>query len=186
VAPAGTKVVGHVLAASKASSESHLKSATLSIRFDSIEVAGQQVPLHVTVRAMATPIVSWDARKPASSDLDPQATVTQIGGDKLVPSQVQVRNAQGDVVATNGRGGVHARLIANGRCDSSDIDVSVGMYSASACGLYGFTNITASEFGSSATPSTLTLISSRTSPQIWKNSTALLEVIPEAPSVASR
>jgi hypothetical protein len=190
VVPSGTKVTGHVVAADKFSFDAtlyaHQKAATLSVRFDSMEVAGRQVPLNVTVRAMASPVVSWDARKAGPSDMDSQATVMQVGGDKLVPSQAEVRNMDGDIVAYNKRNGVYAHLIASGRCDGSDVEVSVGIYSASACGLYGFANVTASEFGSSNTPSVLTLASSRTSPQIWKHSTALLEVIPSLQSVASR
>jgi len=190
VAPSGTTVTGHVVAADKFAFDTtpyaHQKSSTLSIRFDSVDIAGQQIPLNVTVRAMASPIASSDAREAAGSDIDPVATVTQIGGDKLIPSQTEVRNMDGDIVAYNKHGGVYAHLISNGRCDGSDVEVSVGIYSASACGLYGFTNISASEFGSSSTPSTLTLVSSRTSPQIWKHSTALLEVVPTEQSVASR
>ncbi len=96
-------------------------------------------PLKVMVRAMADPLTSWGAREPKSSDLDSLGTVTQIGGDQLVPSQVEVVNMDGDVVAYNRRNGVYAHLIAHRDCDGSDNEVSVGIYSPSACGLYGFT-----------------------------------------------
>lgn len=188
--PKGAKVTGHVVATNgfvyDKTPYAKQKASALSIHFDSVEVAGAQVPLDVTVRAMASPIASWDSRKPGPSDIDPLATVTQIGGDQLIWSQSEVRNMDGDVVAYNKHGGVYAHLIANGRCDGSDVEVSVGIYSASACGLYGYGDVSATDLGSAAAPSTVTLVSSRTPPKIWKNSTALLEVIAPAQTVASR
>lgn len=188
--PSGAKIVGHVVAAKgfvyDKTPYAHQKQAELSIKFDTIESCGKTFPLNVTVRAMADSLTSWGAREPGPSDMDPLATVTQIGGDQLIPSQSEVRNMDGDVVAYNKRGGVYAHLIANGHCDGSDVEVSVGIYSPSACGLYGFTNVSATEFGSPANPSTVRLVSSRTSPKIWKHSTALLEILPAQQTVASR
>jgi hypothetical protein len=181
IIPAGTKIVGHVLAANAFVYDhtpyAHQKSSELSIHFDSLSFDRTSMPLDITVRAMADPLASWHAREPGPSDMDPTETVTQIGGDQLSRWQAEVHNMNGDVVAYNKKGGVYAHLIANGRCDSSDVEVSVDIYSASACGLYGFTNISASEFGTSTNPSILTLVSTHTSPEIWKHSTALLEVL---------
>ena len=112
--------------------------------------------------------------------------MTQIGGDQFNPAETPVVNMQGDVVAYNRHGGVYAHLISNDHCDASSVEVSVGIYSASACGLYGFVEVSAEEVGSTARPSTLTLVSTRTSPKIWKNSTALLEVLSDRQAVASR
>jgi hypothetical protein len=98
-----------------------------------------------------------------------------------------VTNEDGDVVAYSRHGGVYAHLIASAGCDGSDVEVSVGIYSASACGLYGFDRTSAEETGSLAQPSTLTLVSTHGSPKIWKDSTALLEVLPASPrTLASR
>lgn len=188
--PSGAKILGHVTAANgfvyDKTPYARQKLSALSIHFDSVEIDGETVPLNVTVRAMADPLTSWGAREPGPSDMDPTETVTQIGGDQMSPQQSEVVNRDGDVVAYNKRGGVYAHLISNGRCDGSNVEVSVGIYSASACGLYGFTDVTASEFGSASAPSALTLVSSRTSPKIWKHSTALLEVLPQQQAVASR
>jgi hypothetical protein len=184
VIPAGTLVVGHVVAANAFAHDktpyATQKESVLAIHFDSLRVAGREVALKVTVRAMADPLTSWGAREPKSSDLDPQGTVTQIGGDQLIPSQDEVVNLEGDVVAYNRRNGVYAHLIARGGCDGSTNEVSIGIYSASACGLYGFTNVSAREIGSVASPSVLSLASTRTSPKVWRSSTALLEVLPDS------
>jgi hypothetical protein len=182
--PAGTAVVGHVAAASAfvydKTPYAKQKESVLEIQFDSLHIAGHDVPLKVTVRAMADPLTTWGAREPKSSDLDPLATVTQIGGDELVPSQAEVVDRNGDVVAYNRRNGVYAHLIARAGCDASTNEVSVDIFSASACGLYGFASVAARETGSTTSPSRLSLISTHTSPKIWKHSAALLELLPDA------
>ena len=183
VIPAGTEVVGHVTVANAfiydKTPYARQKESVLAIHFDTVRIVGHDVPLNVTVRAMADPLTSSDARKPKSSDLDSLGTMTQIGGDQLVPSQDELVDQSGDVVAYNRRNGVYAHLIARAGCDGSSTEVSVGIYSASACGLYGFTGVSAREIGSSSTPSTLSLVSTHTSPKVWRNSTALLEVLPQ-------
>lgn len=182
VIPAGTEVIGHVAVASgfvyDKTPYAKQKEAVLEIQFDSLHVAGHDVPLQVMVRAMAAPLASWGARQPKSSDLDPTSAVSQIGGDQLIPSQSEVVDRNGDVVAYNRRNGVFAHLIANGSCDGSTNEVSVDIYSASACGLYGFADVAARETGSALVPSRLSLVSTHTSPKIWRSSTALLEMLP--------
>jgi hypothetical protein len=190
VIPSGTRITGHVIAANgfidNTTPYAHQKQSALSIQFDNAQVGETTLPLHVTVRAMADPITSGEARTPLATDVDPQGTLTQIGGDQLTPSQAEVVSSDGDVVAYNKRGGVYAHLIASGACDGTSVEVSVGIYSASACGLYGFARVSAQEMGSEAKPSTLTLVSTHASPRIWKNTTALLEVLPGQQAVASR
>jgi hypothetical protein len=192
VIPSGSKILGHVVSANRfvydETPYAHQKQSTLSLKFDSVQIAGASVPLNVTVRAIADPVTSEEARTPTMPhDADPQGTMTQIGGDQLTPSQAKVYSDDGDVVAYNKRGGVYAHLIANNGCDASSVEVSVGIYSASACGVYGFASVSAQERGSEANPSNLTLVSTHLSPKIWKNSTALLEVLPEnRQTVASR
>ena len=183
IVPAGSRVTGHVVAASSfmfnPTPYAQQLPSRLSIHFDSVDVAGAEVPLQVTVRAMADTLASEQARTPAASDMDSLGTLTQIGGDQLVPSQSEVRDMRGDVVAYQRSGMVYAHLISKGHCDSSDVELPVGLFAASACGLYGFPDVVALEYGSSAAPSTLTLISARTSACIWERSTALLELLPE-------
>jgi hypothetical protein len=180
--PSGSRVVGHVVSANGFAYDktpyARQRPSALSIRFDSVQVKGETIPLNVTVRAIASPIATWDAQSPKATDMDSLGTRTQVGGDLLVPSQAEVRNMDDDVVAYNKKGGVYAHLIARDGCDGSDVEVSVAIFSASACGAYGFGNVSLTERGSSATPSTLTLVSAHGSPELWKHTTALLEVLP--------
>ena len=186
----GARVSGHVLAATPflydETPYARQKASVLTLHFDSVEVQHQSVPLNVTIRAMADPITSLAAQTPINHDIDPSGATVQIGGDQRYPWSAPVTNEDGDVVAYSRHGGVYAHLIASAGCDGSNVEVSVGIYSASACGLYGFDRTSAEEVGSLAHPSTLTLVSTHGSPKIWKNSTALLEVLPAQLKVASR
>ncbi|GGH11437.1 hypothetical protein [Silvibacterium dinghuense] len=190
VLPKGARITGHVDTATPFVFDNtpyaRQKTSVLSIRFDSVEVNHQAVPLNITVRAIADPVTSIEAQTPINHDIDPSGTTTQIGGDQRYPWNAPVTNEDGDIVAYSRHGGVYAHLIASGRCDASTTEVSVGIYSASACGLYGFPQTTAEEMGSPSHPSVLTLASTHDSPRIWKGSTALLEVIAPQSSVASR
>jgi len=184
VLPAGTKIVGHVVSATPFSFDStpyaHQRPSELVIEFQTAQLNSIELPLHVTLRAMAGPIAANSASEPQSSDMDSLGTLSQIGGDLLVPSQKEVVNQQGDTVAYNRRDGVYAHLIANGSCDASDNEVSVALFSPTACGLYGFGSVSVEANGSEAKPSQVALVSTHGSPQIWKHTVALLEVLPES------
>ena len=188
--PSGSKVVGHVAEASAFAYDktpyAKQKDSSLTVHFDAVEANGAKIPLHVTVRALADVFATTAAEEPKASDMDSLGTLTLIGGEYLIPSQSEVRDMDGDVVAYNRHGGVYAHLLPSGRCDGNSTEVSMGIFAATACGLYGYTNVTAAEFGSQGNPSTLTLTSSRTSPAIWKNSTALLEVLPQEQATVRR
>ena len=188
--PSGSKVIGHVAEASAFAYDktpyAKQKGSTLTIHFDAVEAGGVKVSLNVTVRALADVFATTAAEEPQASDMDPLGTLTLVGGEYLIPSQREVRNMDGDVVAYSRHGGVYAHLISNGHCDGNSTEVSMGIFAATACGLYGYANVSATEFGSQGNPSTLTLISSRTSPVIWKHSTALLEVLPQEQASVGR
>ncbi|MDE1175205.1 MAG: hypothetical protein PW789_01190 [Edaphobacter sp.] len=191
VVPSGAIVLGHVVqaAAFEYDKTPYAKQAagTLRIQIDSLEVQGTQVPLNVTLRAMADPLTSRQASEPKSTDLDSLSTTTQVGGDQLTPSQSEIRNQDGDVVGYNKHGGAFAHLLANSRdavaCDAGDTEQPVAIFSASACGLYGFYGMSLLSSGN-VDSSRIELSSTRSNPQIWRNTTALLEVMPE--SIASK
>ena len=182
VIPSGARVTGHVVDASGFAFDkapyAKQSASHLSIRFDAIQSGTTAIPLNVTVRAIADDITSVNAYAPLSNDLDSRSTRTLIGGDKLYASQDGIENMDGDVVAYNRRDGVYAHLIPNGPCDGGSVEVSMGIYSASACGVYGFTGMRAVETGTTALSSTLTFVSARRTAEVPKHATALLEVLP--------
>src|SRR6202789_1912911 len=189
---AGALVTGHVISASAFGFDktpyAKQRSSILEVQFDALVVQGEKLPLRVYVRAMADPLTSEDAQKPQATDMDPLGTLTQVGGDQLTPSQKEIRDRNGDIVGYNKRGGAFAHLIANSgrgaQCDGTDTEQPVFIFSASACGLYGFANLSSTSLGSASDPSHLAFSSTHGSPKIWRNSTALLEVLSES-SVAS-
>lgn len=177
--PKGTPMRGRVVEASPFQFDStHYavqRNATLSIRFDSLVIGGEEVPLHVTVRAMAAPTTVAEAHMPRASDMDPLGTTTQVGGDLVTPSQEEILSAQGDIVGYRHGGGNYAHLIASRRegvsCDASSTEQAMDVFSASACGLYGFpqASITANA------NNTITLVSSHYTPRLYADTAILLE-----------
>lgn len=180
--PSGALVKGHVLSSRPFTYDrtpyARQAPGNLEIQIDSLRAFGETFPLHVYLRAMADPFASMGAYEPKSTDLDPLSTTTQVGGDLLVPSQSEIRNRDGDVVGYNKKGGQYAHLIANVQgpvsCDAGSTEQPVSRFSASACGLYGFTQSSLTSFSGSH----IGLTSIHDSPEIWKHSTALLEVMP--------
>jgi len=183
--PAGSRVTGHVVEVRGFTFDktpyAKQVASTLAIQFDLIEAKVETVPLHVYVRVMAAPLAVWDSHAPLASDMDSLGTTTQIGGDRIVPSRNEVESQDGDIVGYRRRGGIYAHLIsASGNsssgCDATDTEQAVGTFSASACGLYGYTGVTAPGTGQGNNDSTVTLVSQRHAAKIWAKSAALLEV----------
>jgi hypothetical protein len=192
--PAGSRVIGQVVNANSfvfdKTPYAKQKASTLAIRFDSVENKDVRLPLHVYVRAMADPFAVRDAELPKATDLDPLSTTTQIGGDQVVPSQSEILSRDGDIVGYHRRGGAYAHLISSvgkspTECDGSDTEQSMGLFSAAACGLYGFTDATLLTTGKTGEPSVLTLSARRRSAAIWANSEMLLEVFGEGLKMVS-
>jgi hypothetical protein len=183
---AGSQVVGSVVEAQSFTFDktpyAKQRPSILTIRFDEVIATDQHLPLKIYVRAMADPFATEAAREP-TANADTLDIVEQVGGDQLRRSQKEVVSADGDVVAYNRRDGVYAHLIAGSgnspaSCDATSTEESVDIFSASACGLYGFHGSSATDVGTTSRPSTLSLVSGRRSSTIWRNSTALLEVLP--------
>ncbi len=185
---AGAQVLGHVTEAQPfifgKSPYAKKGQALLAIQLDSLVIPqGEKIPLHVYLRAMADTFATSAAYEPRPSDEDPLHSTTQVGGDILTPSQNEILNRDGDVVGYNKRAGVYAHLIANvgagvTHCDGSNTEQAMAHFSTSACGLYGFRDVALTSSGFGSDSSTFTLTSRRRSPEIVRNSTALLEVVP--------
>ncbi len=182
--PKGALLQGHVVEASQFQFDpAHYAvqhDAELSIQFDNITSSGYQVPLHVYVRAMADPVTVSEAHMPKASDMDPLGTTTQVGGDLVTLSQDEVLSAHGDIVGYKHDGGIYAHLIASRHdsfsCNGSSNEQAMGIFSASACGIYGF----AQESLAANANSVVTLVSNHYTPRIYANTAMLLEEQPSA------
>jgi hypothetical protein len=195
VIPSGAKVTGHVVTGSGFTYDktpyAKQKEAALGVHFDSLESQGTAYPITVYLRALADPISSWGAVKPRPSDEDPEGTTTQIGGDIVDPHQSEIRSQGDDVVGYNKRDGAHAHLIAaQGNspegCDATDTEQAMSIFSASACGLYGFPDTRLVQSGRHGAEGTFLLESHKQAPKIYAHSNALLEVTTGDTHVAAR
>ena len=193
--PSGSEVIAHVVQSQPfvfdKTPYAKQTPSSLSLHFDKIVDHGKETPISVYVRAMADPFITADSRRPKPSDEDSLGTLTQVGGDLLVPSQNEVTNYDGDTVGYNRHGGVYAHLIsAQGNssegCDGTSTEQSMGVFSASACGLYGYTDTTLQNSGRTADLGTLALSARRRHAVIYAHSAALLEVLPQTTAVAAR
>jgi hypothetical protein len=177
--PKGAHVTGHVVeaAAFRFNPAHYAQQApgALAIRFDSIDVHGAALPLHVAVRALASPVASWATADVQESDIDPEHTTTQVGGDQVTPFEEAVSSAEGSTVGYQHGGYVYAHLLANGSCDASSTEQSMGIFSASACGLYGMQGSTLETEQSANGP--VAVLNSDGHTEIHKNSEALLEEV---------
>jgi hypothetical protein len=188
--PKGATVLGHVTAAHAFSFDPTPYAAQqpsfLSVQFDRVVLKGATIPVSVSVRAMANSIESEEASKPRhTNDTDSVGTMVQIGGDTFSPLETAIFNSEGDVVAYNRRNGVFARLLpaeyasrySHLTCDGANAEQSVAIFSASACGLYGFDSVYMTENGANKDQDTLRLESRRHTVKVYAQSAALLQVV---------
>jgi len=187
ILPQGTQVVGHVVASNRFVAETvpyaTQAPSTLAIQLDSMTIAGSPVPVSVSVRAISNAVDSHEASVPQyQSDVDTIGTRILIGGDQFVPTHGEVMGRNGDVVGYNRKDGVFARLkagesvsrFATLECDASNTEQSMGIFSADACGLYGFTEVYLADNGSE--DRLISLQSRNRDVTLYAGSAALLEV----------
>ena len=183
----GAEILGHVVSVQPflfdKTPYARQGQSVLEIQFDSLAAQGTKIPLHVYLRAIADTFATNDAFEPRPSDEDPLHSTVQVGGDIRVPSQSEIVSPDGDTVAYNKRDGNFAHLIANtgsgaAQCDGTNTEQPVAIFSASACGAYGFQEISLTSTGYDSNPSQFSLSSNRRAPEIRRYSDALLEVLP--------
>lgn len=185
----GTTLVGRVVAANPFHFDDTPYAAqqpsTLAIRFDSLMQSGQQVPISVSVRALANAVESWTAEAPHYLDEDDHVgTMELIGGGQYSPLAKKVTSDdQDDIIGYNKRYGVYARLFSANyvgqqgsfHCKGTQTEQAIGIFSPQACGVYGFSTVSLSQ---DAADGTFRLTSTHDSVKLYAGSTALLEVQP--------
>lgn len=190
IVPKGATLVGHVVE-SRAfvfdpTPYAIQKPSTLSIHFDKVLARNEMIRVDMSVRALANSGTAYEAAVPQGIDeSDHLGTMVQVGGDHFSPISKEVFSSDDeDIVGYNRKDGVFARLIANDyvdryasvRCDSTSTEQSVGIFSASACGLYGFYQVYMSEDGSDDGGS-FKLESRHRNVKLYAHSAALLQVL---------
>jgi hypothetical protein len=186
----GAKVLGHVVLARAFAFDpapyAVQQPSILSIRFDKVIAKDTTVDLVVWVRALADPVDARRARTVEHFDEhDTVGTMVQIGGDTFRPNEEPVFSPQGDIVAYNRKGGVFARLLPGEyrsrysqiQCEGTSSEEPVALFSANACGLYGFKDVYMADRGTGDQLGTCRLESRRHSVKLYKASTALLQIL---------
>lgn len=186
IAPAGSTVEGHVLASRALDRTEAIgapqNSSVLALHIDDIALDGKKFAIDVSLRAMASVLDSSDASNQRYLDeYDPVGYRLQIGGDHFSPFDKFVFSSDGEIVGYTRKSEVYARLFPNdynnGRavlhCDGSATEQPVSIFSADACGLYGFESIYLSGSGANGA---ITLESRRETVALHRGTTALLEV----------
>jgi hypothetical protein len=159
--------------------------SVLAIHFDrAIDDAGASIPLNVYVRAFADKVASDKASWPAYGFDDNVGTMMLVGGDHYTPGSHVGFSPDQDAVLSVRKDGAYARLISNDyfhgdvalHCDATSTQQPVGIFSANACGYFGYSAIHLESNGS-AQGGTFRLESSHDQVKIYAGSTALLETL---------
>src|SRR5262249_45906295 len=143
----GTTVLGSVISNASAG-PGH--GATLTLRFDTLVQRKKSTAIRTNLRALASTLEVEAALSPMSgpgeSDVYDWLSTQQVGGDVVYGKQGPVARGS-QIVGESTYDGVFAKVLANapGRCRGvvagNNQPQSLWVFSADACGLYGFTDL---------------------------------------------
>jgi hypothetical protein len=178
---AGSKAIGRVLDVSEASNG---MGARVSLRFDTLEVSKRRIPMTTNLRALASMMDGDDAQIPKSG-LDRGApedawTTVQIGGNVVYRGGGPVANGL-EVVGTPTTNGVLVQATSKpGTPCRGDIGSgrlqALWIFSADACGTYGFADLTIAHAGRSDPIGQITLTAENKNIDVRAGSGLLLRV----------
>ncbi len=179
---AGSKAIGRVLDVAEASNGS---GAKLSLRFDTLEVSRRRVPMTTNLRALASMMEVEDAQIPKTGPdrgtPEEAWTTVQIGGEVVYRGGGPVADglhvvgeptANGVLVRTVSRPGTKCRDEVSG----NDRPQALWIFSADACGIYGFSGMTIVHAGRSSPIGQITFAAPRNNFDIRSGSGLLLRV----------
>ena len=190
--PAGSHIVGRLLRVSSPSANS---PSRLAFRFNQLNTRGRSIPLTTSLRAIASTADVFEAQLPTSNFDEYGTTIAdwttiQVGGDVVYRGNGQVISPDNKVVGSATVGGdVNAKLIAvpqHGCRDEvagNDREQALWVFSTSACGAYGFQDLTIAHAGRTA-PAGEIVVESPANVQIRGGSGLLLQVIAAGPPLA--
>ena len=180
----GARVVGHIVSVETPPGSS---GARVSFKFESLIVSGKTFPISVSLRAIASLGEVEDAQLPFfGADRgtgDTAYTTVQVGGDVVYRGGGHVME-HGVIVGEPVYDGVLARVAANpdGPC-RSDVNANewpqaLWVFSADACGVYGFAGVRIVHAGQTNTAGEITLAADHGQLDVRSGSGMLLRVNP--------
>ncbi len=162
-----------------------INPTTVTLKFDRLLLGKQELPIRTSMRAIASMLTVQDAQVPTNSAGDranpPSLWNTQqIGGRDVVYGRPgDVLNGSEKVGNSLGDGSIFAVLSANpaGHCEGDGNTMqAVWVFSSSACGAYGFPDLSVSHFGRTQ-PAGEIVLKSSSGIDIRSGSALLLRVI---------
>jgi hypothetical protein len=175
---AGAKVIGHVLDVKRGN------GASVSIRFDCVEISKRQIPITTNLRAIASMMAVEDAQIPATGpdrgSPEEVWNTEQIGGDVVYRGGGPVAKGlftvgeptpNGVLVRVSARPGTPCR-----GDEGNDRLQALWLFSSDACGAYGFTDLEIIHAGRTAPVGVITLTSRHDSINVRAGSGMLLRV----------
>ena len=152
---AGAKLVGHVVEVTRPSAASGLpgsRGSRIAMSFDRLLIGGAEIPVTTSLRSLASMMEVFEAQLPTNA-IDDYGTTTsdwvtvQIGGDVVYRGNGTVMYDSQVVGRSTVGGDVTAKLIASrdgacrGTAAGNDREQALWLFSASACGAYGFADL---------------------------------------------
>lgn len=153
---AGSKAIGRILDVAQARNGT---GARLSLQFDTLEVSKKKVPMTTNLRALASMIDVEQAQIPTSGPdrgtSENSWTTDQIGGDVVYRGGGPVTNGLHDVGKPTANGvlvwvAAKPDTMCRGDLGSGDRPQALWVFSADACGAYGFADLKIVHAGRSA------------------------------------
>jgi hypothetical protein len=179
---AGAKVIGHVLSVSRAENG---RGSTISLKFDTLEVSKRRFPITTNLRAVASMMEVANAQVPKSGPdrgtSENSWNTEQVGGDYVYRGGGPVIGRFG-VVGKPAPGGVLVRPISKpgSKCQEdltgTDRPQALWVFSADACGTYGFSDLMILHSGRSDPVGEITLGSEKGNFNVRAGSGLLLRV----------
>jgi len=179
----GAVVIGHIVAAGPR--EEAKTRAQLILRFDTLRFSHQDVPVVVTLRAMAGYVQVEESALPTSNEESIPWTTVQIGGDIVYRGGGEVTTSSGEIVGKPVPDGVLASLLAprteissaNLHCGPDSSPHALGPFGSRACGLYGLPHLRIARDGFAEPRGEITIISSVQPLKIASGAELLLQVV---------
>ena len=149
----GSHVVGHVVTVSQPG----VAGSRIAVTFDQIQDHGQVIHASVNLRALASTESIFDAKLPMGNQSDSESsdvwTTKQVGGDVVNRGRGVVASSTGIVGRYTGSG-VWGRLTSGSDSDcpatnGNDNEQALWVFSTSACGVYGMSDVKLTHDGSS-------------------------------------
>jgi len=177
---AGAKVIGHVIDVKPANA-----GAQISVRFDTLMISKQRIPVTTNLRALASMMAVEAAQVPESGPDRGTAqnswTTDQIGGEVVYRGGGPVANGllfvgkpttNGVLVHISARPGTNCR----GETEGNDRLQALWVFSSDACGVYDLANLAIVHAGRSNPVGEITLASDRGDVNVRAGSGMLLRV----------